>query len=424
MNLRYVYLLVSVFALLCGGCESSNDSVPGEDCVFFDDALDSSSGLDAASSVCGGVVCGVNSSCDPASGSCVCSEGYEPLGAHCVLAAPSDVADIYEEEDIVDVARADSGAVDVLSVDGAIDEDLVTLPACAVPQALVLPFVHEGLALAFSVDGDGVIEIGQASDPDALAPDAWQATDTLVLDELGVVKVFARSDVDGCSPAVFSALYEVRESFPPAAGLEGSTAVDMDDPAILGWATGVEDVQFGEAVDTEWQETEPALGPAVGTSTDIVCVGRGGEITLSFEPPIANGPGWDFAVFENGFSDTFLELAFVEVSSDGETFLRFDSVTLNDSPVGGFGALEPDLLEGLGGKYRQGFGTPFDLKSLANRPEVREGAVNLSAITQVRIVDIVGDGSVVDSFGLPIWDPYPTSGSAGFDLDAIAVLNH
>jgi hypothetical protein len=29
----------------------------------------------------------------------------------------------------------------------------------------------------------------------------------------------------------------------------------------------------------------------------------------------------------------------------------------------------------------------------------------------------------LDSFGRPIFDPYPTVGSAGFDLDGIAVMN-
>jgi len=35
----------------------------------------------------------------------------------------------------------------------------------------------------------------------------------------------------------------------------------------------------------------------------------------------------------------------------------------------------------------------------------------------------VGDGSNLDSLGEVIYDPYPTSGSAGFDLDAVGVSN-
>ena len=75
------------------------------------------------------------------------------------------------------------------------------------------------------------------------------------------------------------------------------------------------------------------------------------------------------------------------------------------------------------GKYRQGYGTPFDLADLSDKPEVLSGDVDLSSISHVRIVDVVGDGTFLDSLGKVIYDPYPTSGSAGFDLDAVGVSN-
>jgi hypothetical protein len=53
------------------------------------------------------------------------------------------------------------------------------------------------------------------------------------------------------------------------------------------------------------------------------------------------------------------------------------------------------------------------------KDDVLSGAVMLNAITRVRIVDIIGDGSFFDSDGDVIYDPYPTSGSIGFDLDAV-----
>jgi hypothetical protein len=49
--------------------------------------------------------------------------------------------------------------------------------------------------------------------------------------------------------------------------------------------------------------------------------------------------------------------------------------------------------------------------------------VDLQNIGFVRVVDMIGDGSETDSFGNPIYDPYPTTGSAGFDLDAIGVMH-
>ena len=97
----------------------------------------------------------------------------------------------------------------------------------------------------------------------------------------------------------------------------------MDDAAFTAWATGWEDYDPGAAVDTQWQVPDNALGKAQGSPYDVVCLGRGGVITLTFDAPIRDGAGWDFAVFENSFSDTFIELAYVEVSSNGTNFTRF-----------------------------------------------------------------------------------------------------
>ncbi len=209
--------------------------------------------------------------------------------------------------------------------------------------------------------------------------------------------------------------------YPPAAGQAGTTAVHMNNAAFIAWATGWGNYLPGEAVTSTWQTPQKALGKAQGTSSDIVSLGRGGEITLTFDQPITNGLGWDFAVFENSFSDTFLELAFVEVSSDGITFVRFDNDSLTPDPVGGFGSLDPTDIDGFAGKYRQAYGTPFDLADVATKDEVISGAVDLSAITHVRLVDVLGDGSAFDTSGNVIYDPYPTNQSAGFDLDAVGV---
>ncbi len=206
--------------------------------------------------------------------------------------------------------------------------------------------------------------------------------------------------------------------YAPAANLPGSTAIYKDDPAFVEWATGWKDYQVGSYVDATWQTPDKALGKAVGTSYDIVSLGRGGQITLTFDTPIKNGPGWDFAVFENSFSDTFLELGYVEVSSDGTNFFRFPNDSLTASPVGAFGAVDPTNITGLAGKYRQGYGTPFDLAALADEP-----MLDINSIGYVKILDIVGDGSCLDTSGDPIYDPYPTVGSAGFDLDAVGAIN-
>jgi hypothetical protein len=208
-----------------------------------------------------------------------------------------------------------------------------------------------------------------------------------------------------------------------AGNQEADDKISMTDPAILGWATGWQDYRVGSNVYPKWQTPEKALGQAVGDSYDIVSLGRGGTITMIFNPPIADGAGADFAVFENSFNDTFLELAWVEVSSDGVNFVRFDNYSGTLNPVDAFGRVDPTRLYQLAGKYKQGFGTLFDLNNLQYNIVDESSVLDLDNIRYVRLVDIVGDRSCVDSYGNYIYDPYPTEQSAGFDLDAVGVLN-
>lgn len=207
--------------------------------------------------------------------------------------------------------------------------------------------------------------------------------------------------------------------YAPAAGEPNSTAIPVPtDPNDFGWADGWCDYIIGTDVDSQWWTPEKALGIAEGNSFDIVCLGRGGQITLTFSTPIANGPGWDFATFENSHNHTFLELGYVEVSSDGVHFFRFDNISETHDPVGAFGIVDPTDIKGYCSKYIQGSGTPFDLTDLAGIEDL-----DITAVTHVRILDIVGDGTYTDSAGNPIYDPYPTVGSAGVDLDAIGVIH-
>jgi len=222
--------------------------------------------------------------------------------------------------------------------------------------------------------------------------------------------------------------------FPPAAGLPSSTAISANDPAIVGWATSYSDYTIGNNVDLQFQTPNLALGPAGnsdgnnnGFVFDIVSLGENGSINLSFSNPITNGAGADFLVFENSFSDSFLELAFVEVSSNGIDFVRFGNISLTPASVGAFGNIDTTNIFGYGGKYRGGFGTPFDLQDLDNKTSLHP-TLNINYITHVRIVDINGNGTHSDSLPAPagpnpIYDPSPSFGSAGFDLDAVAVMH-
>lgn len=222
--------------------------------------------------------------------------------------------------------------------------------------------------------------------------------------------------------------------FPPAAGLPGSTAIAANDPAIAGWATAYSDYVIGDNVDLQFQTPNLALGPAGNSNGnnngfvfDIVSLGENGSISLSFAEPITNGDGADFLVFENSFSDSFLELAFVEVSSNGIDFVRFDNISLTPDSIGAFGNIDTTNILGYGGKYRGGFGTPFDLQDLDEKILLHP-SLNINYITHIRIVDINGNGTHSDSLAAPagpnpIYDPSPSFGSAGFDLDAVAVMH-
>jgi hypothetical protein len=207
-------------------------------------------------------------------------------------------------------------------------------------------------------------------------------------------------------------------SFPDVAGTPGSDAISKNSPAFVAWANGNLTPQYGTGVDTIWRTPEKAHGPATEDGSDIVCLGNGGTIIMQFPRPIRDASGPDFAVFENAFTG-FLELAFVEVSSDGSNFYRFPNRSEGTALVGAFSSsMDPTTLSGLAGKYTRGYGTPFDLSVLGSTPLLDRQRVRF-----VRIVDIIGDGSVKDSTGAAIYDPTPTIGSGGFDLEAIGVIH-
>jgi hypothetical protein len=204
--------------------------------------------------------------------------------------------------------------------------------------------------------------------------------------------------------------------------------------AMTAWATTVDEVIRGP-LDLAQPELglafsgleEDVLGEASLDTTDVLSLGDGGSITVYLESGISNGPADDFAVFENGFFDSFglfAELAFVEVASNGVDYARFEVETLNIIPVLSFETLDPTDYFGLAGRHPVGFGTGFDLAELAFDPLVQSGTVNLLDIRYVRLTDVVGDGSTFDVLGNAIFDPYPTAfGVGGFDLDAVGVIH-
>ena len=221
----------------------------------------------------------------------------------------------------------------------------------------------------------------------------------------------------------------VKAQFHPPAGVPGTSAMHADSSSFVAWANtcSVERgwVHYGidslGLMDTGLDE----YGTGKALSNPTVSLGDGGIATLSFINPITNGEGYDFAVFENSFDGLFLELAFVEVSSDGENFVRFPATTLADTSVavGSFDLMDARNFNNLAGKYQMGFGTPFDLEELTD-----SSAIDIESITHVRIIDVIGtaqwDVCSRDYADNPILDPFPTPFlGGGFDLDAVGVIH-
>ena len=217
-------------------------------------------------------------------------------------------------------------------------------------------------------------------------------------------------------------------SYAPAAGQIGTSAMHKDSSSFVAWGTNcsvtrgyqqINDTTLGKASQGDSAEV---YGKANGVA---VSLGDGGTATLSLYQSIFNGPGPDFAVFENGFSSSFLELAFVEVSSDGIHFFKFpaNSETQDSIQIGTFGAVDATNINNLAGKYQVNYGTPFDLDELPN-----DSLLNKFAVTHIKVIDVVGTisnlYSTIDTAGNKINDPWPTPfASSGFDLDAVGLIN-
>lgn len=241
--------------------------------------------------------------------------------------------------------------------------------------------------------------------------------------------------------------------------------ISKNDVRIVEWANKVEDYSPAPGVGAGYQTPgegygclgdlyDPANPPATGTKPDwhgvdevfngnindttdsygFIGIDNPGTITVSFTVGIRNGVSHDFAVFENGFTygspnGLFSELAYVEVSSDGVNFARFDSISTNAAPVTGGGAFagyDTTNIYNLAGKNASGWGTPFDLDELTDHSLVTGGNLDLNDIQYVRLVDIPGNGSFLDSEGNGILDNWITENSSGYDFrlsEGVGVIN-
>lgn len=223
----------------------------------------------------------------------------------------------------------------------------------------------------------------------------------------------------------------------------GTNAIHKDSTIILGWATDIEIhrgyikisdtthtyTEAGVTSNRAWAGTpENALGSANGS---FVSFGDGGYAVLQFENPIGNGSGPDFAVFENAMfsppgqtEKCFVELAFVEVSSDGQNFERFPAVSQIQyhTQITSFQSVEWSKYHNFAGIFPVFYGVPFDLDDIPGQ------IVDKDNITHVRIIDAIGciqpDFATYDSQGNIVNCAWPTPfHTGGFDLDAVGVIH-
>lgn len=181
-----------------------------------------------------------------------------------------------------------------------------------------------------------------------------------------------------------------------------------------------------------------ALGAPRG-ALDVHSLGIGGSLTLGFAVLISDGPGADFLVSENCFhtslTESFAEVAFVEVSSNGVDFARFPAAYYGpQQEPGPFGVVTVGSYDDVTGQTPclavsdptadvqdvvEAGGDAFDLADLAQDPLVQLGRVDLHAIAQVRIVD-AQSGVDRDSRGVVVRD----AGAGSADIDAVTVIHH
>lgn len=221
-------------------------------------------------------------------------------------------------------------------------------------------------------------------------------------------------------------------SFAPQAGEPGSEAIHKDSAAFRDWAVSCEVVRGLRQVglpDSGYVDAGSDLyGIGKADAPLTVSLGDSGYATLTFSGTFHDGEGADFAVFENGFgtaNETFLELAFVEVSSDGIHFVRFPSQSETDTilQTESYGYTDATFVHNLAGKYTLGYGVPFDLSDLPDT-----NVLDKQQVSHVRVVDVVGSVQPQyasrDVLGRMVNDPWPTNfSSGGFDLDAVGIIH-
>ena len=213
-------------------------------------------------------------------------------------------------------------------------------------------------------------------------------------------------------------------------GADASSTTGDATPPASRFVTGVvsftptDCAGFGASAMPGIVEGPPVGGGTTHGSIDVVSLGSGGSIIVSFAPnAIVDGPGPDFIVFENPFwiqgnsGNVYAEPGEVSVSDDGTTWTTFPCTPAMDAAApDGTGTLPP---YGLCGGWQVVYSTPDNGISPLDPSVAGGGAYDLATIgvTRARYVRIVDktDEACPDAGDKPTTN--------GFDLDAIAIVN-
>lgn len=244
-------------------------------------------------------------------------------------------------------------------------------------------------------------------------------TSAAIIDENGVFMPLANGEttfIANCDEAITSLTLQIKGFDETAEATddlaeEAETTNPSEDPDdildrflnandILTLAIG-EDGGFGS---TNFPDV--AYGAPVSSRTDVVSLGRGGEVTIELNGyVIVDGPGNDFTVFENAFTG-WSEPAYVSVSADGVTYFTFscdpwdgDALYVGCAGIAevNYSSLESDYWDdSLSG------GDSFDLADLG---------LDSARFIKITDADACPDPAVC------------VANVAGFDLDALAIVN-
>jgi len=187
-----------------------------------------------------------------------------------------------------------------------------------------------------------------------------------------------------------------------------------DGDRCQGFAQAVRSVTYGDGAGFgQLKFPDVVLGPPYGKGTTdegslhVLSLGMDGEIILDLgNCPAVDGPGDDFIVFENAFyighnpNAPFAELGTVAVSDDGVNFIEFDC-HFEEKPYTGCAGWHQVYSHPDNGI------SPFDVDEAGGEAYDLED-LGLENTQYIRIRALTGGGG---------------GGTAGFDLDAVAVVN-